>query len=72
MIGVFLLENILKGVHDDAFFLIAAQHGVGFAGGGLAVHEDGRVVALQELLDYFRAALGVDLTVALVVFEDVI
>ena len=49
--GLFLLENILEGVHDDALFFLVSEHGVGFTAGGLPVHEDGAVIPLQEFLD---------------------
>ena len=59
-------------MQDEPLSALIAQHGVGLPGGGLPVHEDGRVAALEELLDHLAAALVVDLLVGLRVLEYVV
>ncbi len=51
-----LVINIVEGVGQDAGVLRGAHHCVGLAGGGLPVHEDGAVVALQDRLHQVPAA----------------
>lgn len=67
-----LREDLLEREEDESLGLAIAEHRVGLAGGGLSVHEDGGVAALQELLDHPRAAARVDLGVALRVPEHVV
>lgn len=67
-----LREDLLQREEYEPFGLSIAQHRVSLARGGLAVHKNGRVTALQKLLNDPGAAASIHLGIALRILEHII
>lgn len=56
-------QDVPEGARDDAvvvFVLGFANHGMGFTTSGLAIGEDGSVIAGQYILDEIVCCFGID------------